>query len=196
MDVANLRQIAEGKIRAAEAAAWTYFVEFVRTDIGPEMSQWLDTTCGGCYFSVSLAGRKPCVGIETGVPWSLHTSEVTILLRPPNSTELALRYHRSKAHDYMDLTWMARDWTTGVRPQEQQTGKYAAIRYLLADSREDEAKVLPAGMEQWYIGNNIESAKIAAAEFAKEKLELEERAKELRQSAQERLRGITGRRRE
>jgi hypothetical protein len=194
MELENLKQITVGKIRAAEAAVWTYFVEFVRTDIGPELGQWLDTTCGGCELSPSLEGNKHCVDIRTGMPWSLHMSDVTILVRPPNSTEIALQYRRGQPHAYTNLEWRSQDWTSRSRPREERTGKYAAIRYMLADSREDEAKVVPAEMDEWFIGNNIESTRIAAAEFAKEKLELEEKAKELRQSAHERLRGITGRR--
>jgi hypothetical protein len=191
-NLGQLRDHALKEVERAERVYWEYFVEFVKTDIGPELSQWLDTTFGGCGPG-SISKRV--------LPWRLDTAFVTVVLRLPGCTEIALQYCRARAahqartvEDYTDLEWVSLPWNLNPGTAQMTMGKYAAVRYMLAKNPPEEAKVAPHSSVTWYVNNNLEMVKIAAAEFAREKEQLEEEAKQIVRSAFESVRSVAAKR--
>jgi hypothetical protein len=191
-NLGQLRDHALKEVERAERAYWEYVVEFVKTDIGPELSQWLDPAFGGCGPS-SISKRV--------LPWRLDTAFVTVVLRMPACTEFALQYRRARAghqastvEDYTDLEWVSLPWNLNVGTAQMTMGKFAAVRYTVAKNPPEEAKVVPHSSMVWFVNNNLEMVKIAAAEFAREKELLEEEVKQIIRAAFENVRTITGRR--
>jgi hypothetical protein len=160
------KQHALDRIQEAEQAAWAYLVDFVKADLGPELAPYLDATFGGC---------EP------------HTS---LLLRLPYCTEIVVQYGRAspgpglrRLEDYTNLNWISLPWGSPRGP-----GKFAAVRYQLRSTPPDEAKVEPTGRRA--VSNNIETVRIGAAEFAKEKQRLEQEVRRLIQEAYDRAKQV------
>jgi hypothetical protein len=184
-------------IREAEQATWDYFLALVRADLGPELAPHLDpafcSTHQGAYLSPNF-------------PWRLYSARACVAVRLPCCTELLAQYARDAQYhamttiNYTDFDWRPVPWHfdafTGGR-RTQLTGKFAAVRYAINKLRPEEARVEPAPPSQWHITDNPEHARIAAAEYYKERERLEAEAGRIARDAQARqldaLRNITAR---
>jgi hypothetical protein len=159
---------AKLKLRQAEEALWQHFVACVKADLGPELSQWLDDTLPD--------------------DWRVTTEKVIVKLKRPKSSEIAVQYVRDRRAGDRYLRWENYPWQG--RGREQTSGKYAVVRYELDEPHPDEAAVKPTDEDEWYVGNDIENAYIVAEEYAREREELEDQARELLAEARARLRRI------
>ena len=182
-------------IREAEQATWDYFLHLVRADIGPELAQHLDpafcSTHQGAYLSPNF-------------PWRLDSARACVAVRLPSCTEILVQYVRWAQHgkptdNYTDFDWRFAGWHFNAYADGKMTtvtGKLAAVRYAINKVLGPEkAKVEPAPPNQWHITDNAEHARIAAAEFLKERERLEAEAARIVADAQaqmlHRLRNIT-----
>jgi hypothetical protein len=178
-NLAVLRDHAAEDIKQAERSCWDYFVEFVKADLGADLAAWLDTTYKG---------------------WRLNQARATVFLRLPDCTEIALCYWRKEGRsealviaNYDSLDWEPMPWNLSINLGKPM-GRFAAVRYQLEAHRPEQARVEDMCPEDWFVSDNIDAVKAAAAEFAKEKKELEEQAKELIRDAIENIRKEAARR--
>lgn len=189
-DVLNqLHAVALERIEAAEKAAWTLFVEFVRADVGPGLAEHLDAR--------RLYGFTGA-GIEERAMWRLDLDDAVLVLRLSGCAEIAVRYTRARArgqapgcYGYRNLKWEAAIWYADSYGGSREfcSGKFTAVRYKIERSRGEEARVVPTFPSGWVYTDSIEAAKAAARKFGEERRELQEEANQIIQETVNRIGG-------
>jgi hypothetical protein len=125
------------------------------------LDPFLDTTYGGWDQN----------GSKSPLPWRLNRAFGFVQLLLPDCTAIGLHYYRARAErqkrtvdDYTELAWESMPWNIGGN-NALSFGKFGVVRYRLNAAPPEDAKVEAIG--PCFFTNNIEAAKIKAAEFAK-----------------------------